>query len=34
MAEPVSEPTEWVNPMIIVEKLNGKLRDFSRSRKS
>ena len=24
--EPVNEPTEWVNPLIIVEKPNGKLR--------
>ena len=24
--EPVSEPTEWVNPLVTVEKPNGKLR--------
>ena len=24
--EPVNDPTEWVNPLIIVEKTNGKLR--------
>ena len=26
--EPINEPTEWVNPLIIVEKPNGKLRIF------
>ena len=26
--EPVSEPTEWVNPLVTVEKPNGKLRVY------
>ena len=26
VAEPVNEPTEWVNPLVITEKRNGKLR--------